>query len=94
MVHIDLWNDWAIRTDPMNWMLCKKRVRKNKDTKEDEDYWEPQTYHANLKQALNYHGEACLRLSEADSVATLNDAINDIQIRLDGVLTGEGFDVH
>lgn len=91
MVHIDLWNDWAVRTDPRNWMLCQKGSKLNKETNEREVTWTPRSFHASLKQALDHHGESCLRLSEANSMEGLMDAIGFIQMKLDGVLAGDGY---
>ena len=61
---------YRITTDPYQWIVQKKRTRK------DQVDWESVTYHPTFKSALQSLGELMVRRSDA---ATLADALVDVE---------------
>ena len=61
---------YRITTDPYQWIVQKKRTRK------DQDGWESVTYHPTFRSAVQSLGELMVRRSDA---ATLADALVDVE---------------
>ena len=61
---------YRITTDPYQWIVQKKRSRKNRED------WEPQTYHPSLDAAIHSLWEHLVRASDAETEA---DALRDIE---------------
>ena len=61
---------YRITTDPYQWIVQKKRTRK------DQDDWESVTYHPTFPSAVQSLGELMVRRSDA---ATLADALVDVE---------------
>ena len=61
---------YRITTDPYQWIVQKKRTRK------DQDDWESVTYHPTFPSAVQSLGELMVRRSDA---ATLADAMVDVE---------------
>ena len=61
---------YRIITDPYQWIVQKKRARKDKDG------WESVTYHPTFPSAFQSLGELMVRRSDA---ATLADALVDVE---------------
>lgn len=63
---IQLSKDRAIISDIHQYALSKSKTRKNKDTGEKEQYWEPYLYFSRLEQALRVVPEQLLKESNAN----------------------------
>ena len=61
---------YRIATDPYQWMVQKKRTRRNKED------WQSQTYHSTFESAVRELGERMVRTSDAQ---TLVDALADLE---------------
>ena len=61
---------YRIITDPYQWIVQKKRARKDKDD------WESVTFHPTFPSAFQSLGELMVRRSDA---ATLADALVDVE---------------
>tara|TARA_B100000029_G_C17178852_1_gene816172 strand:+ start:120 stop:407 length:288 start_codon:yes stop_codon:yes gene_type:complete len=61
---------YRIATDPYQWMVQKKRTRRNKED------WQSQTYHSTFESAVRELGERMVRESKAN---TLVDALADLE---------------
>jgi len=68
IIQID--EQYRVTTDPYQWIVQKKRSRKNKEE------WESQTYHPSFESALQSFGECLVRGSDAE---TLVDALADVE---------------
>ena len=61
---------YRITTDPYQWIVQKKRTRK------DQDGWESVTYHPTFRSAVQSLGELMVRRSDA---ATLTEALVEVE---------------
>ena len=68
IIQID--EQYRVTTDPYQWIVQKKRSRKDKED------WESQTYHPSFESALQSLGECLVRGSDAE---TLVDALVDVK---------------
>lgn len=66
-----------LRADSMSYDLCKLVQRKDRDTGELVQSWEPFKFFATLEQALNKIIDMKVRASEARTLAELKSAIEE-----------------
>jgi len=73
---IILIDDYSIKTDSLNWIVCKKSVRINKDTGEKEDIYTNVAYCSTFEYALDSAYQMILRdRVSARELMTLSEAI-------------------
>ena len=83
MAFIQVNEDWAIKSDQMQWMVCRKKEWSNKETGEDVIKWNPVTYHIRLEEAVKSLADRLLRLDDSTNVSRLALAASDIAELLD-----------
>lgn len=70
--------NWQIDADSLNWVLEKRRKRRN----EDSFYWQPVGYYQSLGHACEAFFEKGLRASTDswdDTILAINKAVSDIR---------------
>jgi orotate phosphoribosyltransferase-like protein len=84
---INLDDNFRLTADKYQWIMQKKRMRKNKDTGDESVDWKSISYHATPTQAINFHADRLLRASDCTGVTEALAECNRITTALTDALT-------
>lgn len=74
---IQLSENKAIKSDSYQFMLCKKVLKKDKDTGESSEVWSPYRYYPSLQKAMLAIPNQELKESDASSLQECVDLMNE-----------------
>jgi len=74
--------EYAIQADSSSWIIAEKMIRKNKETKEEEIYYNGRWFYGKIETLLNNLLERKLRKSDAQTLAELQSNLKAIRNEL------------
>jgi len=74
--------EYAIQADSSSWIIAEKMIMKNKETKEEEIYYNGRWFYGKIETLLNNLLERKLRKSDAQTLAELQSNLKAIRNEL------------